>query len=170
MKLLKFTSKDKNDNRCVRFSYIRGIPGLFTIPQEVVDVTIDKEQGQLFIQSALHKNKSASLALDKITDVRSIKTIETFYKQKNIIGRALAGGVLGTHTGMVLGTLSGIGKKKKNRLHHCIVISYHSDNITKKILLEVVGASIGWRDFVAELPKDPNSIYAPKPQKNHIKL
>lgn len=161
MGLLKFGSKDEIGNRKVRFAFIDGIDSLFPIDKETVDVTIDRCEGKLFIVSCLNKKRSAALALNKITDVRDITDLQIKEVEKSVIGRAVIGGLLMGPLGSIIGGMSGLsGSKKVQSKHHFVIIVYHSDNIEKQIVLEIVGASTGWKDFVAELPKDNNSPFA----------
>ncbi|MBM6828981.1 hypothetical protein H9X85_04150 [Anaerotignum lactatifermentans] len=69
MAFLKFTSKNKNGCREVRFAYAGGIPSLCKIPSEVIDVTIDCLHGILFFRSAIFRRQTASLDLSRIEKV-----------------------------------------------------------------------------------------------------
>lgn len=133
MTFLKFTSKNKNGCRNVRFSYAGGIPGLCKIPGEVIDVTIDRRQGVLFFRSALFRRQTASLDLSRIEKVR-----------------ILSGGDLRRFANDI--SPSVFRQKKKIDSQKFVVISYLSlQGMHQHIFLEVVGASIGWKKFVQEL-------------------
>lgn len=132
MTFLKFTSKNKNGCRNVRFSYAGGIPGLCKIPGEVIDVTIDHRQGVLFFCSALYQHRTASLALSRIKKVRCLSGADL-----RQFGNAVSPSVF---------------RKKKINSKIFVVISYLSlREIYEHIFLEVVGASIGWKKFIQEL-------------------
>lgn len=162
MGIFKWTSKDKKGNRQVRFAYVDGIPNLFTIEHETVDVTIDTDSEKLIIQSAINKKATATLDLQKITDVRDVTDRQIVEANKSVIGRAIVGTLLLGPLGGIVGGMSGIGGKKEKKVaHNFVVISYTSNEESKQIILEIVGASMGWVQFVAELPKDPNSPFAP---------
>lgn len=163
MKLFKFTSKDKSGNREVRMAYIDGIPNLFTLNGEICDVTINKEIGKLTIKSAVIKNHEAHLDLDKIIDARVMTEKEIVESDKSVIGRAVVGGLLLGPLGGIVGGMSGIGSKKKTTNKTFMIISYMSGDEEKKLVFEIVGASIGWDKMVKELPKkyDENNSNGP---------
>lgn len=132
MAFLKFTSKNKNGFRNVRFSYAGGIPGLCKIPGEVIDVTIDQQQGVLFFRSVLYPHRTASLALSRIQEVRCLSGADL-----RKFGNAVSPSVF---------------RRKKINYKIFVVISYLSlYGIHEHIFLEVVGASIGWKKFIQEL-------------------
>lgn len=161
MGIFKFSSKDKSGNRQVRFAFIDGIDNLFPVNRETVDVTIDRSKGKLIIESCLSKKRVAYLALDKVTDVRDMTDVQIQEVEKSVIGRAVVGGLLMGPLGSIIGGMSGLsGKKKVKSKHHFVIITYKSDGIERQIVLEIVGASMGWPEFVSELPKDPNSPFA----------
>ena len=167
MGIFKFGSKDNLGNCCVRFAYVDGIPNVFGVEKEIVDVTIDHCCGQLSIVSCLSKKRSATLALNKITDVRDITDTQIIEADKSVIGRAAIGGLLMGPLGSVIGGMSGIGKKKTvSSRHHYVIVSYISNDEPKRLVFEIVGASTGWKSFVADLPKDSNSPFAPSPNSN----
>ncbi len=160
MGFFKFTSKDKEGNREVRFSYVDGIPDLFTIPNEVVDITINNSLGKLIIKSALNKNRVAELPLERIKDARKVTDQQITEANKSVIGRAVVGTLLLGPLGAVIGGMSGIGTKtKKGPQKNFVIITYTSDDQEKQLVFEIVGASIGWEKFLNELPKDSNSVF-----------
>lgn len=157
----KNTLKNNIKNRKVCFAFVSGIDNLFTIENEVVNVTIDRLNGKLLIVSRLNKKRSASLALNKITDVRDVTDVQIKEVDKSVVGRAVVGGLLMGPLGSIIGGMSGIGGKKEvQSKHHFVIISYESNGASRQIVLEIVGASTGWKEFVAELPKDANSPFA----------
>lgn len=160
MGFFKFSSKDKEGNREVRFSYIDGIPNLFTIPKEVVDVTINKKLEKLIIKSALDKNKVAELPLNRIKDARKLTEQQITEANKSVVGRAVVGGLLLGPLGAIIGGMSGVGtKKKKEPEKNFLIITYNFEDTEKQLVFEIVGASIGWQQFLTELPKDSTSIF-----------
>ncbi len=174
MAFLKLTSKDQYGNREVRFIYVSGIIGLCKTEQELIDVTIDTEEGSLKFCSTVDRNRTAELPLSRVKDVRDFMFTKTYYADKSVIGRAIVGSWLGGPNAPVIGAISALqGKVKKTDYRRRISIFYDdTEGREKQILLEICGASIGWRKFVKELPKDENSVYAPKekPESTHIKL
>lgn len=161
MSLFKFSGKDKANNICVRFMYIDGINQVFEPKLDLVDVTIDKVQNKLLLVSATHKKRSATLSLDKITDVRDVTETEITEADKSVIGHAVVGHLLLGSVGALIGGMSAANSKKSVATkHHFIIITFVSDNKSKQIVFDIVGASIGWKKFVAALPKDPNSPFA----------
>ena len=170
MSFFQYKSKDKQGNREVRFAYIDGISDLFSIPEETVDVKIDTENNKLTITSALNKKRNTSLDLNKITDVRDITETEIKEAEKSVIGRAAVGTLLLGPLGGIIGGMSGVGKKEKKALHHFVIVTYISNGDEKQLIFEIVGASIGWKEFVAELPKDENSPFAAKNTSGTVEL
>ena len=160
MKFLKLSKKDKSGNLCVRFSYIEGIDNVFPIDGEAIDVTIDRSRGEMTFVSALSKKRSAILALDKIIDVRDVTDTEIEEVNKSVVGRAVIGNLLMGPLGAIIGGMSAVGGTKAVKSkHHFAVITYVSNEKKSQIVLEIVGASGGWRDFIADLPKDENSPF-----------
>lgn len=160
MGFFKFTSKDKEGNREVRFAYIDGISGLFNVPNEVVDVTINNSLNKLIIKSVLNKNSVAELPLERIKDARKVTDQQITEANKSVIGRAVVGTLLLGPLGAVIGGMSGIGTKtKKSPQKNFVIITYTSDGNGKTLVFEIVGASIGWEKFLSELPKDSTSVF-----------
>lgn len=58
----------------------------------------------------------------EIASVNIIRQNETIQKQKNAVGRALAGGLVFGPVGAVVGGFSGIGKKEKRVKHEVLYI------------------------------------------------
>lgn len=79
------------------------------------------------------------LSYDKILDVgaKTDKKIETTEKDKSVILRGVAGGVLFGPVGAVIGGMSGIGKKQKQKevITNYLMIIYRSETTTGQIIL-----------------------------------
>lgn len=151
-----FSSKDKNIR--VTFRHQKGLPAPF-VPQDVVYVTIDKKHGKLLFEGV---QKKVSLDLNKITDCRDYVYSYSAEKDKNMFGRALLGGLIADEVGSLIGAASAVGKKKTSEVLPLVVITFLSNGKKKRIFLRRVNGSFDWKEFVAALPKDPNSPYAQK--------
>lgn len=147
-----FGSKDKENNRSVNFSCVDGLPGYAS--GDAVNATINLDQSILFLRARVFKRPEIKLYLDKITSVSVATETEIREKSKNVIGRAAIGTLLLGPLGAVVGGMSGVGSKKKKEIKSFLFITYLSSDISEKtIVLEIVGASLGWNKFVADLKK-----------------
>lgn len=70
--------------------------------------------------------RSVKLKYDQITDVYYGVDTEITNKNKSVIGRAVAGGLLFGGAGAVVGAISGSGKKEVKTQHFLFIISYIS--------------------------------------------
>lgn len=174
MSFLKFSEKNKDKNIKVRFRYLSGLPFPFSQP-DVIDVTIDTIQNKLIFKSSMHKNRVATLDMNKIIDVQFCRKKHPVLMHQGMASGALFGSLFGP-LGTLIGAVDGMEKKWVKIEKKAVVITYNlmpdvidhrkvDHKVEKDIFLEIVGASYGWKDFVAILPKDPNSRYAPKSEK-----
>lgn len=74
----------------------------------------------------IQKIHPITLDYKKITDVYYGFETEIVSKNKSVIGRAAAGGIVFGSVGAVIGAVSGSGKKEKKELHALFIISYTS--------------------------------------------
>ena len=176
MSFLNLSGKDKQGNIKVRFGYLSGLPSPFTQP-DVIDVTIDTAQNKLIFKSSMHKNRIATLDLNKIMDVRFCRKKHPVLTIQGMARGAFWGSIIGP-VGTIVGAVDGMEQKWVKAEKKSVIITYNLmpeiiDNrkmdykVGKEISLEIVGASYGWKDFVSALPKDSNSPYAPKPKNNN---
>lgn len=71
---------------------------------------------------------SVKLKYEQITDVFYGLEKEVKEKNKSVIGRAVAGGLLFGGAGAVVGAISGTGKKQKTINRFMFIVSYKSQN------------------------------------------
>ena len=147
-----FTSKDKNKNRSVNFTFIVGLPHYCR--GDSVNVTIDLQTGMLVTRPrAFYKRPEISLPLSRITEAVHISESEIVEKNKSVVGRAAIGSLFGP-TAAIIGGLSAVNGKTEVETKEYIVIKYTNAANDAPIVLRVVGASIGWRQFLQELQPD----------------
>lgn len=93
------------------------------------------------------KNKviqSYKIPIENIVECGFVGEQELVEKEKNVIGRGLAGGLLFGPAGMVLGGMSGVGNKKKKRTIGLFVITYLSENSPEELRSFVL--ETGWNN------------------------
>ena len=98
---------------------------------ESCDVAVFEDH--LEIEGTLGKGK-ASLPLDRVTDVYYGSETEIVAKNKSVIGRAVAGGLLFGGVGAIVGATSGTQQKQKKIVKNVFVISYESSDGEAKFL------------------------------------
>lgn len=76
----------------------------------------------------LMSKQPISLLYDQITDVYYGFEEEIKEKNKSVIGRAVAGGLLFGGVGAIVGAASGTGKKQQKEIKRVFVISYTSSS------------------------------------------
>lgn len=92
----------------------------------VHDVALYKDH--LSVKSDLFKQE-ITLKYDQITDIFYGFQHEIIEKNKSVIGRGIAGGLLFGGAGAIVGAISGTtGKKKKKESKLCFIISYTSSS------------------------------------------
>lgn len=116
-------------------------------PQAVLILTFDKEF--LMIEEMGNKGFKSiivnkfKIPLSNIQATLTTTEKEFVEKSKSVIGRGIAGGFLFGPAGLVLGGLSGVGKKKKGNINHYYIISYmSSDNTVKNITFTLPGTTL----------------------------
>lgn len=108
-------------------------------PGKNVMLTLEDEK---IVINGIFEQKTVSLSYDKITDLYYGMEHEIVEKNKSVIGRAVAGGLLFGGTGAIVGAISGTGKKEKKKLKFVFVISYKdSENNDAFISFEDVNAN-----------------------------
>lgn len=90
-------------------------------------------EDHLEIKMPLGKDKT-TLLYSQITDVEYGSVTEIVKKNKSVLGRAVAGGLLLGGLGAVIGAVSGTGKKEKKETHLYFIISYTSADGEDKYL------------------------------------
>ena len=89
---------------------------------DVVDVALYDDH--LEIKANLKKHEPITLQYSQITDVFYGQETEVVEKDRSVIGRAVAGGLLFGGVGAVVGGISGVGKKEKKVTKLLFIISY----------------------------------------------
>lgn len=88
----------------------------------VVDVALYDDH--LELKANLKKHEPITLQYSQITDVFYGLETEVVEKDRSVIGRAVAGGLLFGGVGAVVGGISGVGKKEKKVTKLLFIISY----------------------------------------------
>ena len=91
---------------------------------DVVDVALFDDH--LELKANLKKHEPITLQYSQITDVFYGLETEVVEKNRSVIGRAVAGGLLFGGVGAVVGGMSGVGKKEKKVTKLLFIISYTS--------------------------------------------
>lgn len=91
---------------------------------DVVDVALFDDH--LELKANLKKHEPITLQYSQITDVFYGQETEVVKKDRSVIGRAVAGGLLFGGVGAVVGGMSGVGKKEKEVTRLLLIISYTS--------------------------------------------
>lgn len=99
--------------------------GPISAATDVVDVALFEDH--LELKANLKKHEPISLQYSQITDVFHGLQTEIVEKDRSVIGRAVAGGLLFGGIGAVVGGMSGVGRKKEAQVSKLVlVISYTS--------------------------------------------
>lgn len=98
---------------------------------DMVDVALYDDH--LIVMSPVLKQE-IKLNYDQITDVFYGLETEVIEKNKSVIGRAIAGGLLLGGVGAVVGGISGTGTKTKKERHFYFIISYTSSTGEDKFI------------------------------------
>lgn len=110
-------------------THIDGLPGYKT--EDSVTVILNDTEQQLEMYQGKNKNKLVCLKYNQIVNVDSLTGQEVLAKEKNSIGRAVAGGIVLGPLGAVVGGISGVGSKKKVIQDNYLIINYKSANLNK---------------------------------------
>jgi hypothetical protein len=89
--------------------------------ENMVDMALFNDHLEL---SAPMSKTPITLNYSQITDVYYGLETEITQKNKSVIGRAIAGGLLFGGAGMVVGSVSGVGTKDKKTIKRVFIISY----------------------------------------------
>lgn len=127
-------------------SHVSGI-SLFG-EDEIINANV--ENGNIVFKSALSKNKSVSLNIDKITSARILTEKEIIEKNKSVVGRAVVGTFIAGPIGSIVGGMSGVGNKKKNKSYRTLIINYDDG---KQVLISEDKWATNFDKFTKELNK-----------------
>ena len=151
----------KNKPLTVQFKIAEQIANLK--PQMYVKVTfLDEEQKIELIPSYAKKKEPVYIKYDQLLAFKSLTQKEIIEKEKNVLGRAVIGGVLLGSLGSVIGGMSGIGTKKETDTTYYIVINFKSiqnPGEIKVLSLEVDGTTKHYGAF-----HDKLTSLTPKPE------
>lgn len=115
-------------------------------------VSLELREEKLRITERLGKKKSYLLSYDQITNVQTSFEVQTTEKDKNVIGRAVVGGLLFGGAGAVIGGMSGIGKKTKTSRNHYLIINCISKSGNdSEISFQTVDATVDLPKFIDNL-------------------
>lgn len=122
--------------------------------QERLNVTWYIEENKLTFESIVNKKKpKVNLSLDKVNDCGIATEKEITEHGKSVIGRAAVGTLLVGPLGGIIGGMSGLGKKKKEKDLRVAVINYDD----KQIVLLGNNFSLGIEEFFRRLNKHLNA-------------
>lgn len=150
-------SKKEKPKKC-RFAHQEGIAGIGK--GTAVDLTLNSEKQAIVVTMPLSKMEPKTLEYARIQNVNYLSEKEIVEKSKSVVGRAVVGGVLLGPLGAVVGGVSGVGDKKKEKTEYYIEIECKvkgSENEFKTILFKIVGASLGWDKFLKALREATNT-------------
>lgn len=82
----------------------------------------------------ISEKTSYKIDIDNITNVKIKTEIQITERERNVLARAIAGGILFGEIGAIVGALSGIPKKQIVREYNFLIIDYFSKNGEKKSL------------------------------------
>ena len=146
-----FGNKDKDGNFTINFMAVKDTP----IWDELNAISVTMLEDKLEFKNRINKNKGPIyLEYSKITKFGTVNEKEITEKDKSVIKRGLAGGLLLGPIGAVIGAVEGTGSKKKVTYKSFFVFNYTSgDGEEKSLPVEIVGATLGLSKFAAELQK-----------------
>lgn len=113
------------------FTPLTPVPGFKHGDQTLCDIALYEDH--LILTETLSQN-TARLDYAQITDVSRELETEIIEKNKSVIGRALAGGLLLGGVGAVVGGVSGVGKKQTKKTKMYFIISYVSSDGSDQFL------------------------------------
>lgn len=138
--------------------YLEGIPSLLSKTLCTISVQEDK-----LIIEATNSKQRIELEYSKIINCQQIANTETIQKNKSVIKRGIAGGILLGPTGAIVGGLSGVGSKEKTQLFYYLFITYKSLTSSETQTLKFQSMNYNNSKKIVEyindkIPKDNNII------------
>ena len=121
MGILKFGSKDKHGNTCVRFAYINGNTGVLR-SGDLVDCTIFKDKNEVFFQNQVRKKEDWKLEISKIIKVYQTDSLDGAPKKIPFHSKKFV-----------------------------VIQYEYAKYLQREIILGIVPASTGWKNFTSEL-------------------
>ena len=144
-----FKKKDKKENRSTNFAYAHGL--IEYQAGDSINVTIDKIEKEVVIKARVFKREEFHIPFAQFLSAEHVSDVDLNLEYSNIISKAN----VPKHLEGVLGDIVRFGAgvdKKKSRQRDFILITYDvGKSQSEYVLLEIVGASIGWKEFLEEL-------------------
>lgn len=129
-----------------------------------VNIKTDDDENKLVIKSVVVKKPEVNLKYEQITGINVTSEEEILEKSKSVTGRAVIGGVLLGPLGAIVGGMSGIGDKKKEKTRYYLIINYKSKDDEIKVLSFEVTNSLGaWDKFIEHVRKKINANNGDEP-------
>lgn len=142
-----FSRNKKDKPISVNVSFVDGLEGFSQ--GLAVNITTDDNENKLVIKSVVVKKPEVNLKYEQITGINVTSEEEILEKSKSVTGRAVVGGVLLGPLGAIIGGMSGIGDKKKEKTRYYLIINYKSKDDEIKVLSFEVTNSLGaWDKFI----------------------
>lgn len=117
--------------------------------EDFISIDIDKKSGEVIFKGFMNKKLPViHLPLEKLTDVRLETEKEIIEKSKSVVGRAALGTIVAGPLGAVIGGMSGIGSKKKDKEKVILTVDY-----TDGSLIFIADKHISITDFYNRLKK-----------------
>ncbi|EJT5928953.1 TPA: hypothetical protein ACGSDT_002855 [Clostridium perfringens] len=167
-----FKKKNKNGDLSINLQYIDGLPH-YTEKTPIV-ISLNTRENILEIKAIANKifnYPEVKLTFDRIIQYDIIDEKTILEKEKNMFGRAFIGTMLLGPAGTILGGISGIGKKKKNKNDKFLIINY-GENIEdmKALTFKVVPSTYHLVPFIKALneyaPFNPEKVKEMKEKLN----
>ncbi len=127
---------------------LKHLEGLKGIPEGVLRVLkVAPEDNKLYISPNSKSKNVIEIELDDINFIEKMNMSEVTEKNKSVVGRAVVGGLLGP-LGAIVGGISGVGSKKKNKDVGILIIGYGED---KQISFASGKGTFGYGNIVRAL-------------------
>ncbi|MEG0273477.1 MAG: hypothetical protein RR622_09665 [Hydrogenoanaerobacterium sp.] len=137
------------------------IEGLSGIPKGTqCEIYVDKDL--MWIKRAYTKDTTTyNLNISQLSNIGIVSEEEVTEKNKNVIGRAIVGGLVFGSIGAILGGLSGVSNTKKKETTFYLVINYTATNATELSVITFQVSPIFTRDMVTYV-QDKIALLQPK--------
>lgn len=132
-KLLECSDKDELNNVVLKalgnIIHVDGIP--FLSGKE----SLLKLHPNKLIVTDINEKNSYKIRIENISDVKVRTEVEISEQERNVLARAIAGGILFGEMGAIVGGISGVPKKQIKTLHNFLIIDYVSKGGNQKSLM-----------------------------------
>lgn len=145
--------KKKKKLGVIKLPFVTYIEGLDYLSEgQQCNLVVDDEK--LTIVS--DKTKTFNISLERIINAGILTKKEAEMKNKSAVGRGIVGGVLTGGVGLLLGGLSGVGQKVKQKSKYFLFINYKSKD-SEDIKIITFGLMVQNERFVKQLTKRINT-------------